>query len=75
MKKSGTNADRKNVERFLEEIAAHPRTGTGKPRHLGHRPGEVWARKVNEKGRFVYEIFEDEPLIAVEQARDHYNDR
>jgi len=75
IKKSGTNADRKNVERILDELRAHPRAGIGRPKQLRHRQGEVWARKVNEKDRFVYEIHEDGLLVEVEQVLGHYDDR
>jgi len=50
LERRGRKADFEKVERFLAEIAVHPRTGTGHPERLRHRPGDVWSRAVNKKG-------------------------
>jgi len=75
IKKSATMADRKRLDRFLEEIRISPRAGAGRPEHLRYRTGEVWSRKINEKDRLVYRIFEDTISIEVESAVGHYGDK
>jgi len=75
LEKRGRQADLAKVARFLTEISADPRIGTGKPKQLRYRKGEVWSRKINEKDRLVYEIFEDRILVEVQRALGHYDDK
>ena len=75
VKKSARNADINKISLFFEELATHPRTGAGKPEQLKYFDGEVWSREINKKDRLVYEIFEDEILIVVIQAKGHYADK
>lgn len=75
IKKSGQKSDMEKISRFFEEISENPRIGTGKPEQLKYYDGEVWSREINKKDRLVYEIFEDEILVVVIQAKGHYNDK
>jgi len=75
LEKSGRKVDIKKVFRFAEQIEEHPRVGIGHPKPLSDCPGDVWSRTVNEKDRFVYEIFEEEKEIAVTQVLGHYKDK
>jgi len=73
--KSRTISDRKNIKITLKELEINPRYGIGKPERLKHRVGEVWSRRINKNDRIVYEIFEKEILISVEQILGHYDDK
>lgn len=75
LKRSGKKADLEKISRFFQELEEDPRTGIGKPEQLKYFEGEIWSREINKKDRFVYEIFEDEILVVVIQARGHYNDK
>lgn len=75
VKKSGQKQDIEKINQFFKEISEHPREGTGKPEQLKYFSGEVWSREINKKDRFVYEIFEEEILVVVIQAKGHYNDK
>jgi len=75
MKTSGRKADVERVNRFIGEIMEHPRAGTGHPKPLTGEEGEVWSRKVNEKDRFVYRIFEEQKKVLVTRVLGHYGDR
>jgi len=75
LKKSGRKTDMKKVDLFFQEIKTHPRNGTGKPKHLKHHQGEIWSRKINDKDRFVYKIFEEEYLVVIMRALGHYEDK
>lgn len=75
IKKSGQKSDMEKISRFFEEISENPRIGTGKPEQLKYYDGEVWSREINKKDRLVYEIFENEILVVVIQAKGHYNDK
>jgi len=71
----GRKTDVDRVNRFIEEIRIRPTIGTGKPKQLKHHKGEVWSRKINDKDRFVYRIFEEEKTVLVVQVLGHYNDK
>ncbi len=75
LKRSGKKADIEKVTNFFKEISEEPRSGTGKPEQLKHYEGEVWSRRINQKDRFVYEIYEGEVLVVVIQALGHYDDK
>lgn len=75
LKRSGKKVDIEKVTNFFNEISQNPREGTGKPEQLKYYTGEVWSRRINQKDRFVYEIYEDEILVVVIQALGHYNDK
>lgn len=60
---------------WLEELRAHPKTGTGKPELLrGERAGQ-WSRRITKKHRLVYEIHEDQVIVLVLTAYGHYDDK
>lgn len=75
LKKSGKKSDMDKVSSFFKELSVDPRAGTGRPEQLKHYNGEVWSRRINQKDRFVYEIYEGEVLIVVIQALGHYGDK
>ena len=53
----------------------HPRTGTGKPEPLsGDRTGQ-WSRRITQKHRLIYEIFDTEVHVDVISAYGHYEDK
>ena len=74
LKKSEPAAFKKAIN-LLNEIALHPRTGTGKPEPLrGDRAGQ-WSRRITKKHRLVYEIHETEVVVLVLTAYGHYDDQ
>ena len=63
----------KKLTRLLNELAEHPRTGTGHPEQLkGDRSGQC--RRITEKHRLVYEIHETEVVVLVLTSYGHYNE-
>jgi len=65
----------KKIDKLLTEIENHPETGTGKPERLRHRNGNQWSRRITEKHRLVYEIFEEIVVVKVIRAYGHYDDK
>ena len=61
--------------RFLVELAEHPKTGTGHPEPLKGKPENRWSRRITEKHRMVYRIFDTEVLVEVLTAYGHYEDK
>ena len=75
LRKSGEKQAFKKVEHLLNELKIHPTFGTGHPEQLRHRGGNVWSRRITDKHRLVYEIFENIILVEVQQAWGHYDDK
>ena len=79
MAKHISSGQKKIVERILnliEEIKQHPTTGTGKVERLkGKGERLIYSRRINDKHRFVYEIFEEEKEVKILTAFGHYDDK
>lgn len=73
--RSGRKSDISKVELFFTEIETNPREGTGRPEKLKYQDNDIWSRRINQKDRFVYEIFEDEVMITVVSSLGHYRDK
>lgn len=69
-KKSGNKAILKKIIVFLEEIAEHPYSGTGKPEPLKHDLNGKWSRRINKEHRLIYEVLDD--TVLLHSARGHY---
>ena len=65
----------KKVNKFIEELKLHPKTGTGHPEPLKGEPENRWSRKITKKHRLVYRIFETEVYVDVLSAYGHYDDK
>lgn len=64
------------IDKFLDEIENHPITGTGKPEQLkGYGERFVYSRRIDQKHRLVYEIFEKEKIVKIISTYGHYNDK
>ena len=61
--------------RLIDELREHPTTGTGHPEPLrGDRAGQ-WSRRITDKHRLVYRIYETEVVVLVLTAFGHYEDK
>lgn len=63
------------ANRFIKELAEHPKTGTGHPEPLKGQPSNRWSREITKKHRMVYRIFDIEVLVEVLAAYGHYDDK
>ncbi len=61
--------------KLLNEIAEHPKTGTGHPEPLKGQPLNRWSRQITKKHRLVYRIFETEIHIDILSTYGHYGDK
>ncbi len=71
-KRSGNKGNLKKIQVILEELEAHPYTGTGQPEQLKHELSSYWSRRINRKDRLVYKVDEDIVLVLVVSAMGHY---
>lgn len=77
-KKAGKKSDLQKIESLLKELTENPRNGLGHPEQLKHLRGdrEFWSRRINQKDRLIYEIFEStENKVTVIQLLGHYLDK
>ena len=74
LKKSGEVQAVKKLTALLKELEIHPETGTGKPERLKHFDSNRWSRRITDKHRLVYEIFEQIVTVEIIQTYGHYDD-
>ncbi len=74
-KKHGNKKLLAKIERFIDELAEHPRTGTGKVERLKHyQDREVYSRRINREHRLIYEVIDDKIIVVLISAYGHYDD-
>lgn len=76
LKKSGQKQLVVKILEFLKEMQIEPMMGTGNPeplKHYGER--SVWSRRINQKHRLVYEVFDENREVVLLSAYGHYNDK
>ena len=56
---SGNKAILNKIKNLLEDIAAHPYTGIGKPEPLKYELAGKWSRRINAEHRIVYSVHDD----------------
>ena len=57
---------------LIREIRIEPRDGTGKPECLKYFEQEVYSRRINQKDRLVYTIYEGNKEIDISSCPEHY---
>lgn len=60
------------LAKLLDELAEHPRTGTGQCERLKHFEVETWSRRITHEHRLVYRIYDDIVEVLVISAFGHY---
>ena len=56
----------KRINQLLKDIARSPFSGIGKPEPLKYKYQGFWSRRINLEHRLIYQVKEDEILIAKE---------
>ena len=74
-KKAGDQSVLKKIQRLLNELKEHPRTGTGQPDRLKHELAGLYSRRINRKHRLVYSINEEIVTVYILSAGSHYGDK
>ena len=64
----------KKIRRLLEELQEHPREGTGHPEPLVGSDDRTYSRRINKKGRLIYDIYDEIVTVLVISAAGHYSD-
>lgn len=71
-KKSGNKASIKKLETILKELSSTPYEGTGKPEALKHDLSGYWSRRINQKDRLIYKVYEERVTVIIISAMGHY---
>lgn len=75
LKKAGELQALKKLNALLSELEEHPTTGTGKPEQLRGNLSGKWSRRITDKHRLIYEIYEDTIKVIILRTYGHYDDR
>jgi len=74
-KKTGKRSILTKIESLINELREHPTTGTGSPEALkGDRKGQ-WSRRITQKHRLIYEIYDESVIVVLISAFGHYDDK
>lgn len=65
----------KKLCKLLDELLAHPRTGTGHPEPLKGGDGELYSRRITASDRLIYRIFDDRIVVLILSVEGHYDDK
>lgn len=65
----------KKVSIILNDMMEHPRTGIGHPEALIGGGDITYSRHISAHDRLIYDIYDDQVVILVVQAEEHYNDK
>ena len=65
----------KKLVRLLEELMVHPRTGTGHPEPLKAGNSITYSRRISQRDRLIYDIYEDVITVLVLTVEGHYGDK
>lgn len=63
------------LAKMLIELMEHPTRGTGHPEPLKGHPEGRWSRRITQKHRLVYRVFQGEVLVLVLRTYGHYDDK
>ena len=72
---SGNTSVLKKITDLLEDIAAHPFAGIGKPEPLKYDLSGKWSRRIDARHRIVYSVNGEMIEIYVFSMRHHYFDK
>lgn len=75
LKKGGEVQALKKLNSLLSELEEHPTTGTGKPEQLRGNLSGKWSRRITDKHRLIYEVWEDVVKVIVLRTYGHYEDK
>lgn len=58
---------------LIKQIAETPRSGIGKPERLKYFDKEVYSRRLTQKDRIIYTIYEKTKEIEITSCLGHYD--
>jgi len=74
-KRSGDKKVLIKIDKLLDELREHPKTGTGKPELLKYYETPTYSRRITDNHRLIYRIQEDRVVVLVLSFWGHYGDK
>ena len=71
LKSTGNKSLIKKLDKLLNELESHPRTGSGNPKYLKYK--KYWSRRIDNEHRLCYEIYDDVVVVLILSAFGHYD--
>lgn len=65
----------KKLEKLLDELMEHPRTGTGHPEPLKEGNSITYSRRITAHDRLIYDVYDEIITVLVIEIEGHYNDK
>ncbi|MFI3239602.1 MAG: Txe/YoeB family addiction module toxin [Bacteroidales bacterium] len=65
----------KKISKLLIELTQHPREGSGQVEVLKYFKEETYSRRISQKHRLVYRVYEDVVEVLILSAYGHYDDK
>lgn len=65
----------RKLQKILEELMDHPRSGTGHPEPLKGGGSVTYSRRLSSKDRIVYDIYDETIVVLVVAIGGHYSDK
>jgi len=62
----------KKINMLLKDVERNPFDGLGKPEPLRNELSGYWSRRITEKHRLIYKVYEDK--IYIIGCKGHYDD-
>lgn len=59
----------------MDEIIEHPREGTGHPEPLKIGNNVTFSRRITQKDRIIYDIYDDVVKVLILAVEGHYTDK
>ncbi|WP_221403455.1 Txe/YoeB family addiction module toxin [Riemerella columbina] len=63
------------MNKLLNEPREHPTTGTGKPEKLNYYKIPTWSRRISDKHRLIYRVYDTKVVVIVLAFWGHYDDK
>ena len=74
-KQSGDKKVLLKIDKLLNELREHPKTGTGKPELLKYYEIPTWSRRLTDNHRLIYRIQDDKVIVMILSFWGHYGDK
>lgn len=71
-KKLGNKAIQNKIDRLLQELEEHPKTGSGQVEQLKYDLAGFWSRRINSEHRILYQIDELKEIVYIFKMKGHY---
>ena len=73
--RSGNKPVIRKIEQIFLELSNNPYEGTGNPEAFKYQLTGYWSRRINNKDRIIYRVYEKRVIVLIVSALGHYGDK